>query len=576
MVTEQKFGSDLVVDLLSALGIEEIMANPGATTRGLHDSLVNGGPGVPSVVLCTNEGIAVAAAHGYAKATGRVGVALVHDLVGLLSGSMAIFNAFLDQVPVVIIGGTGPADAARRRPWIEWIHTASVEAQAVREFVKWDVAPTGLEELRDALVRAFRLAATPPRGPVYVAIDVALQEDPTDLDVFDVPTSEVRPLSLPAAPAGVVVDIAARLRDAAHPVVLAQRLGQDESAIDDLVRLAELVPVAVVDLANRLNFPTQHPSNASEVKQEVMARADVLLALDVQDLAAELERRTLAAGLNALPDLEVVRVSLSDYALSGWSAGYRQLAPDTAEVLAEPAGFLSDLVSVIGRSGRDDSGVAGLHADLAALLKPMRAAWRDEVGTTRPGDAITPAALAAALGDVFKKETIVLVNGSLRGWALRFWDLDRPRQWLGHSGGGGVGYGPGASLGAAVAHRDGDVICVNIAADGDFMYNPGALWTAAREGLPLLTVMFNNRSYYRDEEHQAIVAADRGRSGQDPGLGIRLDEPAIDFAALARALGVHAEGPISRIEAVVPAVESALEVVKAGGPALIDVVTTGR
>ena len=190
-MTEQKFGSDLVVDLLSALGIEEIMANPGATTRGLHDSLVNGGPGVPSVVLCTNEGIAVAAAHGYAKATGRVGVALVHDLVGLLSGSMTIFNAFLDQVPVVIIGGTGPADAARRRPWIEWIHTASVEAQAVREFVKWDVAPTGLEELRDALVRAFRLAATPPRGPVYVAIDVALQEDPTDLDVFYVPTSSM-------------------------------------------------------------------------------------------------------------------------------------------------------------------------------------------------------------------------------------------------------------------------------------------------------------------------------------------------------------------------------------------------
>lgn len=573
---EQRYGSDLVADLLSGLGVEYIMANPGATTRGLHDSLVNTGPGRPSLVLCTHEEIAVAAAHGYAKATGRVGVALVHDLVGLLHGSMAIFNAYIDQAPIVIIGGTGPADADRRRPWIDWIHTASVEAQVVREFVKWDVTPTSLRELRDVLIRAFRVAATPPYGPVYVSVDVALQEDIAASVVSTVSSIEMWPRSLPAAPADVVADVARRLRDAAFPVVLTQRLGQSAAAFHDLVRLANRVGVAVVDLGARLNFPTQHPSNASEVKEAVMARADFVLALDVQDLAAELDRRSSGVGPHPVADLEVVRVSLADYALSGWSAAYQQLARNTAEVLADPAGFLRDLVSAISATASERTRVSDLQAHLASLLDPHRAGWHDAIASQEPDDAIAPAALASVLRDVLGSEPVVLVNGSLRGWALRLWDLDAPRQWLGHSGGGGLGYGPGASVGAALAHRDQGVICVNLQADGDFMYTPGALWTAAHERVSLLTVMFNNRSYYHDELHQAAVAGERGRPEDNRGIGIRLEAPDIDYAAMAKGMGVHAIGPVTMARDVAAAVEAALAVVKTGRPALVDIVTKGR
>lgn len=172
-----EWGSDVVVDLLKAFEIEYVAINPGATFRGLHDSLVNyGGNHAPEIILCTHEEIAVALAHGYARASGKPMGAAVHNVVGLQHASMAIYNAWADRLPVIVMGGTGPMDTANRRPWIDWVHTALVQGNLVRDFVKWDDQPASVEAVPDSFIRAYRLATTDPMGPVYICYDGDVQE----------------------------------------------------------------------------------------------------------------------------------------------------------------------------------------------------------------------------------------------------------------------------------------------------------------------------------------------------------------------------------------------------------------
>src|SRR5258705_13940315 len=174
-----RYGSDLVVDLLKILGIEYVALNPGSSFRGIHDSLVNyesGRTPNPEMILCCHEEIAVAVPHGYAKATGKIMPAIVHNVVGLQHASMAIYNAWCDHTPVMVMGGTGPMNSAKRRPWIDWIHTAQLQGNLVRDFVKWDDQPHAVGDVPESLLRACRTALTSPGGPVYVCFDADVQE----------------------------------------------------------------------------------------------------------------------------------------------------------------------------------------------------------------------------------------------------------------------------------------------------------------------------------------------------------------------------------------------------------------
>jgi hypothetical protein len=172
-----RFGSDIVVAQLAELGVRYVACSPGASFRGLHDSLVNGGvEASPELIECLHEEISVAVAHGYAKASGQPMVAAIHDVVGLQHASMAIYNAWCDRVPILLIGAGGPRDAAKRRPWIDWIHTANPQAQQIRDYVKWDDEPGSLEAATESLVRAWQLACSAPSGPTYLCLDIELQE----------------------------------------------------------------------------------------------------------------------------------------------------------------------------------------------------------------------------------------------------------------------------------------------------------------------------------------------------------------------------------------------------------------
>ena len=575
-----EYGSDLIVDVLRALGIEYAALNPGATFRGLHDSLVNYGHNTrPELIQCCHEEIAIAVAHGYAKAAGRPMAAIVHNVVGLQHASMAIFNAWCDQAPVLVLGGTGPMAAEKRRPWIDWIHTALVQGQAVRDYVKWDDQPASVAAVPEALVRGYRIAVTEPRGPVYVCFDAELQEARLDAPPVLPDVPRYAPPSRVQADPDALDRAAALLRGAERPVIIAQYAGRSAVAVDALERLAELLGAPVIDLFEhgRFNFPSTHPLDLTDAQEEVLASAGVVLALDVVDLYGACSRlnRLTRASESVLPAAaKVIHITMAEAGIRSWVTHYQRLAPVDVPILADTAVALPALLARLtaeppAATPARRARVEELHKRHAALRQDARsrreAEWND-----RP---TAMSRLAAEVWDALHEEDWVLANGTLDGWTRRLWDWTSPDQFLGGSGGAGLGYGAGAAIGAALAYRGTGRVCVDLQPDGDLLYTPSALWTAAHHRIPVLFIMCNNRSYYNDEDHQALIAEARRRPVEHRVVGIRMEDPPVDFAAMARAFGVHGEGPIDEPAQIAAAVGRALRVVKhEGRPALVDVV----
>src|SRR5215468_5325571 len=199
------FGSDVVAEVLRDLDIPYIALNPGASYRGLHDSLVNHiGNSKPQMLLCLHEEAAVAIAHGYAKVTGKAMAAAVHSNVGLFHATMAIFNAWCDRMPVIILGATGPVDAAKRRPWIDWIHTAADQGAIIRSYTKWDDQPASPAAARESVLRATWMANTAPRGPVYINLDAEMQEAKLAEPLPPIDVKRYQPQTVTAASAEAV------------------------------------------------------------------------------------------------------------------------------------------------------------------------------------------------------------------------------------------------------------------------------------------------------------------------------------------------------------------------------------
>ena len=326
------FGSDVVAETLRALEIPFIALNPGASYRGLHDSLVNHlGNVQPQMLLCLHEEHAVAIAHGYAKVTGRPMAAAVHSNVGLMHATMAIFNAWCDRIPVLVLGATGPVDAPKRRPWIDWIHTARDQGALIRAYTKWDDQPASAEAAREAVLRACWLARSAPMGPVYVNLDAGMQEAPLADPLPPIDASRFVPDVASDAPQEAVVQAVAMLRGANQPVVLMGRGSRGEQAWANRIRLAETLRARVVtDLKCGAVFPTEPsiarrcPGNISGPGgRSAIASADVILSLDWVDLAGALK----AACGPVSPAAKVINVTLDHQLHNGWSMDHQALAP---------------------------------------------------------------------------------------------------------------------------------------------------------------------------------------------------------------------------------------------------------
>src|SRR4051812_29581051 len=313
------WASDAVAEMLRALEIPYVALNPGASYRGLHDSLVNHlGNERPGLVLCLHEEHAVALAHGYAKVTDRPMAAALHANVGLMHATMALFNAFCDRVPLLAIGATGPVDAALRRPWIDWIHTAADQGALVRPYVKWDDQPASAAAAVEAMARANVLTRAYPRAPVYVCLDAALQESELAPGLALPDLARHRAPAPPEPPRADVEAAAAILAGAERPVLLAGRTGRGEAEWEARIRLAERLGARVLtDLKAAAAFPTRHPLHAAAPGTlltpsggELIRSADAILALDWIDVGG-----TLATAYDGAPPPARVISCTGDHAL---------------------------------------------------------------------------------------------------------------------------------------------------------------------------------------------------------------------------------------------------------------------
>jgi glyoxylate carboligase len=260
---DPEYHSDATVELLSRLDVDYVFLLPGSSYRGLHDSLVNYGRNhKPKMVLTTHEQIAVSMAHGYAKATGRIGVCILHDLVGLMNGSMGVYNAFGDHAPVLVLGGSGPLDPADRR-WIDWLHCASTQADIVKNYVKWSEEPTTPQWHLDAIAKAHRVALTAPRGPVYVTLDCGIQEQKIEGEVIMPDPKFFQPAPPSAANPDALAAAADALLNASLPVIVGGRFGINPAVTEPLVELVELTGAVYRDDNGVVAFPTAHPQSAS-------------------------------------------------------------------------------------------------------------------------------------------------------------------------------------------------------------------------------------------------------------------------------------------------------------------------
>ena len=580
-----EYGSDVVVDLMKAFDIEYAAFNPGATFRGIHDSIVNyGGNYKPEVIFCNHEEISVALAHGYAKAKGKPMIAIVHNMVGLQHASMAIFNAYIDRVPIMVLGGTGPMNTKRRRPRIDWIHTALVQGNQVRDYVKWDDQPYSLEDVPDSFIRGYRLATTEPMAPVYINYDADIQED-SIASPIEIP--DIRRYAPPApmqANAEALREAAQLLVNAESPLIIADTLGRNPKTVPALIALAEILAVPVVDKGARFNFPTTHPLDVTDGARDLLKQADVILALDVADLYGSLttvSKQTRACEYVTSPGVKLISISMNDMLVHSWAGDYHALQALDLPICADTAVAVPELTrlcrDLLGSNGKNKGRIEARQKELGEKHNSRRAKWRADAEAKSSQKEISTAWLAFELGEAIKKEDWVLVNGTSNGWARRLWDFTKPNQYLGASGGAGVGYGAGAAIGAALALKDSGKLAIDIQSDGDLLMTSSSLWTAAKHKIPLLIVMHNNQSFYNSEEHGIEVAKFRKRPVENAGIGTHVSDPVVDFAKIAEGFGVHAEGPIARPADVRPAIERALKFVKEKKlPALVDVIAEPR
>jgi acetolactate synthase I/II/III large subunit len=583
VLTEGRSGSDFMVDVIKSLGFEYACANPGSSFRGLHESLINyGGNENPEFITCCHEESSVGMAHGYAKIEGKPLAVMAHGTVGLQHASMAIYNAYCDRVPVyVILGNT--VDAAMRAPGVEWDHSAQDAAAMVRDFTKWDDLPMSLEHFAESAVRAYKIAMTPPYMPVVLVLDSELQENPIPADAnFHIPKLTLD--SPPEGDPGAVAEVARLLVGAENPVILVDRTARTPAGLARMIELAETLQAPVVDQIGRMNFPTRHPLNQSERGRTLVEQADVILGLEMADFYGPLHayRAQLHRTSRSItrPDAKIISISAGDLFLKPNYQDFQRYQEVDLAIAADAEATLPALTEAVKRLITPDRKRAfqDRGTKLAAAHQEAFERARDAAAYAWDASPISTARLSAELWNQIREEDWSMVSATtfVSRWPLRLWSFDKHYQYIGTAGGYGIGYGAPAAVGAALANRKHGRLTVNIQMDGDLMYAPGILWTAAHHKIPLLNIMHNNRAYHMEVMAVQTMADRHSRGITNCTIGTTITEPNIDYAKLAQSMGIYGDGPVSDPKELGPAIHRALDVVKRGEPALLDVVTQPR
>ena len=581
-------GSDFMVDVIRSLDIEYLPSNPASSFRGLHESLVNYGRNKkPEFLTVNHEEIGVAMSHGYFKVAGKPFMTLAHGSVGFQHAAMAVYNAWCDRVPVIVVGGNH-MEASMRPPGVPTVHSAQDINLLLRDFTKWDDTPLSLNHFAQSFVRAYKIAMTPPYGPVALALDADLQQEPVKGNGESLRIPRYVPTAPPQGDSGAVKEAAQLLANAERPVIVADRAARTPNGIKLLIELAETLQCPVVNQGARMNFPnTHHLSRAPGV----VAQADVVLGLELTDfwgtVNAWVDNGEGGHGINEsrIKDgTKLISITSTDFRTKSNYQDFQKFQVTDVHMAADAEATLPALIEAVKAAIPNDRKAAIARRGEASRKAKAEARQRNLQAMAVGWDA-SPISTARLSMEVWAQVkdfdwSMVGSDRQMSSWPSRIWPMEKHYHHLGHAGGIGLGYNISAAVGAALANRALGRFSVNFQPDGDFMYSPGALWTAAHHNIPFLTVMHNNRGYHQEVMHVQRLSNRRNRVaslGKTTGpIGTSIEAPDIDYGKLASSMGVQGFGPIKDPKDLAPTLKRAVEVVKSGTPALVDVRTQPR
>lgn len=574
-------GSDFMVDVIRSLRIDYLITNPSSGLRGIHESLNNYGKNKdPELLTCMHEESGTAMAHGYAKVAGKPLGLLFHGTVGLQHASMGIYNAWCDRVPMIVMVGNH-VDAATRPPNVPTTHSAQDPIAMVRDFTKWDDQPASLQHYAESMVRAYRIAMTPPMEPVCISLDAHLQEHPMNGETLSIP--RLRPTAPPQGDAAAVKEAARMLVEAQNPVIVVDRAARTAEGMRWLVELAETLQAPVVDQLGRMNMPNSHHLYAAA---SAIGRADCILGLELTDFWGTvnqfIDTPEQIRTPRVKPGTRMISIGTGDLYIRANYQDFQRFQEVDIGMGADAEATLPALIEAVksAMSSERRAQNARREEDMRKSRAQMLDRGRAAAAVGWDASPISTARLCAEIWAQIRNENWAMVSrdSSVSNWPHRLWTIDKYHQFIGGSGGAGVGYGMPAAVGGALAHRAEGRLVVNIQNDGDLMYAPGVLWTAAHHKIPLLTVMHNNRAYHQEVMHVQRVSnwRNRGTNHDSVKIATTIDTPNIDYAKLAQSMGVAGIGPIEDPKDLAPALQNAVAIVKAGEPVLVDVVTQPR
>jgi benzoylformate decarboxylase len=553
----QRTASQAYLEVAIAHGVDHVFGLPGTSGQEFIGTIAE--QEKVRFVLALHETCVVSMADGYARVTGRPSLAQVSTLPGTANSVGALYDAYRDRSPVVLT-----ATHVDTRILGRDAHTEGKDlVELTRQFTKWSCEVHRADRIAETLNRAFKVAASPPAGPVYLSIPSDLLGEPVDAPPPDPERFRVVPR---LAGDREALEAAARLLlEAERPLVVAGSGVARGGAVEELVRLAEAVaaPVVMEPRYSFLSFPTTHPLSFQIPERQVSfelpvwGEPDLIFAVGCRLIR---EYRYLSAP-PVKAGMRCVHIEEDP-----WEIG--KIFPVDVGVVADAKSALGALLEILSRAPVDGARRVGR---LERLRQAKEAAEAAKERNAREGwDAvpIDPARLVRTM-DRLLEEDALIVNESptTKDVLTGHFRFTARRGYFSNSSAGHLGWGLGAAIGAALASNGRRVVaCLG---DGSAMFGIQGLWTLARYRVPLTVVVFNNRAY------QAVKNQFRGpeeRIRAAASLGAELVEPELDFARIAESFGVFGQR-VENPDAIEPALERALQ---RSGPALLDVVISQK
>jgi thiamine pyrophosphate-dependent acetolactate synthase large subunit-like protein len=560
--------SDFMVDVIKTLDIDYVAVNPGSAFDGLHESLINYGQNKkPEMLTCLHEEQAAAMSHGYAKAAGKPMMICVHGTVGLLHASFGIFQAWCDRVPMLVVVGQNRNPTTNiNRP-----HSAQDMGAIARDYTKWDDEATTLDRFAEATVKAYTYGRTPPMGPTLITVDSTLQ----DSRITDRARLRVPALTMPAPPqgdSGAVKEAARLLVNAENPLITLGKLARTPKGWDLMIELAELLqaPVSVGTYGSWQDFPSRHKLNG---RGGAGYRPDATLGLELNDMAAAARTARANGGKTISICAEYLSQGRNIHDYGNYSEVDIAIAADGEATLPSLIEEIRRLITPEKRRAFDARGVkiaSAHHEERVKQLEEARYGW--------DVSPISIQRMIAELGAQIKNDDWSVGSGHqfTGDWQRVLLNFDKHHRYWGDCGGFGIGYDTQAAVGVALANKGTGRLTIGIVGDGDLNFGPGVLWTAAHHKIPMLFLVHNNRGYQAEVMIVQRMCASRGRGTSNAHIGTTLNNPDIDYTKIAQGYGLHAEGPVTNPNDLAGALSRALARVRAGEPALVDVVSQAR